>query len=152
MSTAVAAEQLYCANCSDPVETVDEDGFGRCCHDLPNPWHRGCDGLYTEPSETADAADEDEHDGDGDEEDCRPECSYCGFREFQLHARAWRRVTLTQAVSGFNDELDDSTLWYDTADFDDVETEETEEFEVQRVVCTRCHNDVTGTVDVEACD
>jgi hypothetical protein len=151
MSTAVAAEQLYCANCSDPVEAVDEDGFGRCCHDLPNPWHRGGDGLYTEPSVTADPADEDEHDGD-DEEDRRPECPYCGSRGFQLHARALRRVTFAQTVSGYNDELDDATLWYDTDDFEDVETEETEDLEVQRVVCTRCHNDVTGTVDIEERD
>jgi len=151
MSTPLAAEQLYCANCSDPVEAVDEDGFGRCCHDLPNPWHRGCDGLYTEPSETDDPASEDETDED-DEQDCRPECPYCGFSEFQLHARGWRRVTLTQRVSGLNDELDDSTLWYDTADFEHIETAETEDCEVERVVCTRCHNDVTGTVDVEVSD
>lgn len=145
MTTTIEAEQLYCSNCSDPVDTIDEDGRGRCCHNLPNPWHCGSDGLYTEPSESEDAEDEDE------EEDRRPECPYCGHRRFRLYAHEWRQVTMTAMVSGFdNEDYDDATLWYGRTDFEDHEETEAHDFEVERVVCVTCDNDVTDRINVES--
>jgi hypothetical protein len=148
MTTMIESEQLYCSNCSDPVDEVDEDGCGRCCHDLPNPWHRGSDGLYTEPSDSEDAADEDED--EDEDEDRRPTCPYCGERRFRLYAHEWRQVTMTGTASGSdNEEYDDSVLWYDSSDFEDHETNDARDFEVQRVECVRCSNDVTHSISIE---
>jgi hypothetical protein len=145
MTATVESEQLSCANCSDPVDAVNENHYGRCCQNLPDPWHRGSDGLYTQPSdsEEADAEDEDE------DPDHRPVCPYCGDTRFRIHAREWRRIALTTTVSGLdNDDYEDSTLWYDYGDFEEDDTVETDGFEVSRVVCLSCQNDVTGSVDV----
>jgi hypothetical protein len=145
MTATVESEQLYCANCSDPVDAVDEDHFGRCCQNLPHPWHRGSDGLYTEPSESEDAEGEDD-----DEDDRRPSCPYCGESRFVIHAHEWRRIAMTTTVSGLDNETyDDSTLWYDRSDFDDDDTSETDGFEIARVVCSSCGNDVTHSISVE---
>ncbi len=147
MTATVESEQLYCANCSDPVDAVDEDDYGRCCHNLPNPWHRGRNGLYTQPSESENAAVEDE---DEDEPDHRPMCPDCGSSRFVIHACEWRRIALTTTVCGLaNDDYEDSTLWYDYCDLEDDETMETDDFQISRVVCVGCGNEVTGRVDVE---
>lgn len=146
MTVSVASEQLYCANCSDPVDAVDENDYGRCCHNLPHPWHRGSDGLYTEPSDSEDAEDED----DEDEPDRRPSCPYCGEGRFRIHAREWRRIELTTTADGFdNDAYDDASLWYEYGDLEDDDTIDTDGFEITQVVCLSCHNDVTGRFDVE---
>jgi len=150
MTVIAESEQLYCGNCSDPVDAVDEDGCGRCCHDLPNPWHRGSDGLYTHPSFCENAEGEDDEDEDEDEDDRRPVCPHCGDSRFVIHAREWRQIALTGTVSGFdNEDYEDSTLWYDRDDFEDEGIADGGDFEIQRVVCTNCRNDVTDHVDVE---
>jgi len=152
MSATATSEQFYCANCSDPVGSVDEHGVGRCCHNLANPWHRGRDGLYTVPSYSVDAADEDEHDdGNADtQDDTRPECPSCGFRQFVIRAAESRRMALSQTVSGLNDLYEDATLWYEIDDFEDDETTNTYDFVVQGVICGRCRSDVTGVFDVQS--
>jgi hypothetical protein len=149
MNGTVATEQLYCANCSDPVDAVDEDGNGRCCHNLPHPWHRGLDGLYVLPSESATAEAEDEREEE-DEDDLRPSCPFCGERNFTIHALEWHRIALTQTVGGYdNEEWDDSTLWYDSDGFEEQETIETDNREIQQVLCDSCHQDVSGRITVE---
>lgn len=153
MSATAEAEQLYCANCSDPVDAVDEDHRGRCCHDLPYPWHRGYDGLYTEPSNSENAQAEDEDDdeqADGeDDDDHRPVCPTCGATRFVIHARESRRVEMTTTASGLdNEDYDDSTLWYDLSAFDEGMTD-TYDFEVYRLVCVGCRDDVTDHIQVE---
>jgi hypothetical protein len=149
MTATVTSEQLYCANCSDPVDEIDEQNLGRCCRNLPHPWHRGSDGLYTESSYSDDAEAEDE-DPDGDEDDDeRPSCPYCGASDFTVRAVEWRQVTMSQTVSGLNEEYNDRILWYDRADFDDDETLDTDRFETSQVVCAHCHNDVTLDLELE---
>jgi DNA-directed RNA polymerase subunit RPC12/RpoP len=143
MSATAVSEQLYCANCSDPVDAVDENHYGRCCHTLPNPWHRGSDGLYTQPSDTEDAEDEDE------DHDRRPACPYCGARHFVIHAREWRLTELTTTVSGLDNADCDSTLWYDYSDLEDDGTMDTNDFEISRVVCAGCRREVAGDIDIE---
>lgn len=144
MSATAEPEQLYCSKCSDPVDAVDEDHYGRCCHDLPNPWRRGSDGLYTQPSDSEDPEEEDE------EEDRRPECPHCGARRFTIHAREWRQTELTITVSGLdNEDHDNSTLWYYYPELEDEGTMDTNDFEISRVVCVGCRSDVTGEVHVE---
>lgn len=147
MSGTVADEQLCCANCSDPVQAVDEDGNGRCCHNLPHPWHRGSDGLYVLPSESAAAETEDE----SEEDDSRPSCPYCGEGSFTIHALEWRRIAVTQTVRGYdNEEWEDATLWYDSDSFEEYETTETDGQEIQQVLCDSCRHDVSGQISVEA--
>jgi len=147
MTETATIEQLYCAGCSDPVDEVDEQRLGRCCRNLPHPWHRGSDGLYNAPSYRDDAEEEDEDLDDGDDE--RPSCPYCGSSEFTVSAVEWRRVRMTQNVSGLNDEYDDTKLWFDRADFDDDDTLDTDGFETTQVVCVQCRNDVTLNVELE---
>jgi hypothetical protein len=137
MSDAATVEQLYCAKCSDPADSLDEDGFGRCCHNLPNPWHLGSDGLYTEPSATVDAEQQD------DESDDRPECPNCGGMRFRIHATEWRRHAISRTVSGADNERDDGTLWYDRGDFETGEIDESRDFCIQTIYCARCEDDVT---------
>ena len=143
--TVAVAEQLYCAKCSDPVESVDEDGYGRCCHNLPNPWHRGSDGLYTRPSASADADEED----DTAEDDVRPRCAYCGGRRFTINATEWRRHVMSHAVTSLENEIDDSTLWYERYDFEASDTDESENFSISGITCTRCNQDVSSHVHAE---
>lgn len=146
MSTTAESVQLYCENCSDPVDVVDEDHHGRCCQNLAYPWHRGSDGLYTQPSDSRDAQAEDED----EDRDQRPACPHCGNRRFVIHAREWRQIALTTTVSGLDNENEsDSTLWYDHSDFDDDGTTDTNGFEIYRVVCLDCHDDVTDCIDIE---
>lgn len=142
--TTVTAEPLYCAKCSDPVESVDEDGYGRCCHNLPNPWHRGSDGLYTRPSASADAEEEDTN-----ENDERPHCPHCGGRRFTIRATQWRRHVMSHSVHSGDNEIDDSTLWYDRDDFETSETDASNDFSVGSVTCARCDQDVSGHVNTE---
>jgi DNA-directed RNA polymerase subunit RPC12/RpoP len=144
MTETATAEQLYCANCSDPADELDEENLGRCCHNLPHPWHRGSDGLYTAPSYSEDAEGEDDQDGDE-----RPSCPYCEAQRFIVRAYERRRVAMSQSVSGQNDDYDDTRLWYERAEFQDDDTVDHEDFEVYEVVCARCHNDVTHDVELE---
>lgn len=146
MTGTATIEQLDCAGCSDPVDEVDEQGLGRCCRNLPHPWHRGSDGLYNATSYSDNAEEEDEN-PDGDDE--RPICPHCGSSEFTVRALEWRRVSMSQSVSGLNDEYDDTKLWFDRADFDDEETLDSDRFETSQVVCARCNNDVTLDVELE---
>jgi hypothetical protein len=144
MSEAATIEQLYCSNCSDPADSLDEQGFGRCCHNLPNPWHRGSDGLYTEPSATVDAEQED------NESDDRPECPNCGGMRFRIHATEWRRHAMSHTVSGADNERDDGTLWYDRDLFDTGDTDESSDFSVETIYCAGCEYDVTPHLNAEA--
>ncbi len=141
--TAVTAE-LYCAKCSDPVESVDEDGYGRCCHNLPNPWHRGSDGLYTSPSASVHAEEE-----DTDEDDVRPSCPCCGGRTFRIDATVWRQHRMSHSVHSVDNELDDATLWYDRDDFETTDTEDSDDFSILSISCARCHHDVSSHVSAE---
>ncbi len=146
MTATVESEQLYCENCSDPVNAIDEDGYGRCCHNLPNPWHRGSDGLYTQPSASQNASAEDED----EDPDHRPMCPHCGSSSFVIHAREWRQIALTAMVSGQNNEdYEDAMLWYDYDDLEDDGTMDTRDFQVSQVVCGDCSREVTGRIDVE---
>lgn len=105
---SVATEELYCGACGDPADTLDTDGHGRCCRNLPNPWHRGSDGLYTRTSESEYFEEEDE------EEEGRaqpPHCHACGSTEWLISA--------TQRVRA-GEEDDGDTIYYDYHDFDNV--------------------------------
>jgi DNA-directed RNA polymerase subunit RPC12/RpoP len=144
MTVARAAEQLYCTKCSDPVESVDDDGYGRCCHNLPHPWHRGSDGLYTHTSGSADAEEE-----DIDENDVRPRCPYCGGRGFRIDATVWRRHLTSHSADSEDNETDDATLWYDRDDFETTETDDPEDFSIRSISCTRCDRDVSNHVNAE---
>lgn len=90
-------ETLYCERCGDAAETIAEDGAGPCCHELPNPWHRGADGLYNQTSESPHAEDEDEP------EDERPRCHNCESTEWL--------ATQRQSIDSSHNEPDDSTIW-----------------------------------------
>jgi hypothetical protein len=52
-------------------------------------------------------------------------------------------------VSGLDNDYEDSTLWYYHSNFEDEGTVETDDFEIRRVVCVGCGNEVTDYVDVE---
>lgn len=86
MTTATAT--LSCAGCSDPIEEyADEDSLlGRCCANLPAPWHMGRDGYYTE---TTPRGEEPE-----DHDSTEPECASCGSTSFECveRLRSWRYV------------------------------------------------------------
>jgi DNA-directed RNA polymerase subunit RPC12/RpoP len=142
--TTATADELYCAKCSDPAESVDEDGYGRCCHNLPNPWHRGSDGLYTRASASENAEEEDTN-----ENDVRPNCPYCGGRRFRIDATIWRRHVLVHTVHSVDNELDDATLWYDREDFETRETDDSDDFSIQSIRCLRCDHDVSGHIEAE---
>lgn len=145
MTETATIEQLYCTGCSDPVDELDEQHLGRCCRNLPYPWHRGSDGLYNTPSDSDDAEGEDEN----NEGDQRPTCPYCGSSEFTVVANEWRQIRMSLNVSGLNEEYDDTKLWFDRADFDDDETVERDDFETTQVVCARCRSEVTNDVELE---
>ena len=142
MTVELAAEQLYCRNCSDPVDSLDEGGRGRCCHNLPSPWVRGAGGLYNRAAGSG----EDELDDDGDPEDVRPQCPYCGGRRFRFDATEWRRHEMTATTTAAENELEDDTLWYDRDEFETGDVDESDNFEVRGVVCMRCQQDVSGSI------
>lgn len=146
MSATASAEQSYCARCSDPVDAVDEEGNGRCCHQLPEPWLRGRDGLF---NRTRFSDDVQEDDDDDDDDDCRPQCPYCGEREFRLVGVESHRVEMSHRVNASDNDLEDSTVWYDRCDFDVGDTRDTYDFELESVFCCNCDRDVTGSVCVE---
>ena len=101
-AAAMEAETYTCAGCGDAVTTIDDGSKrGPCCHNLPAPWQRGGDGLYTSDTE--------EYDYDEDDESSpQVQCPHCGSTEF--------RITAEGVVE--SDEEGSSTVFYDYDSFD----------------------------------
>lgn len=148
MSTTVESEQLFCANCSDPVDVVDEAHYGRCCQNLPAIWGQGSDGLFTRRMDQGEPEDNHTEDEDNEDEDRRPVCPNCGATRFVIRAREWRQVALTTTATGLNEDYDDATLWYDHGDFDDDGTVDSGNFEIDQVVCGACRCNVIDDVTI----
>lgn len=75
--------ESQCVTCGDMVAWQDTEGNGRCCHKLPNPWHRSPEGLYNEPTSPDSDAEALDHDPEeqGSNEDT-PHCHECGSRRW----------------------------------------------------------------------
>lgn len=100
--TVIEEAAHCCEGCGDIVESVDEDGHGKCCHDLPERWRRGSDGLYNQHTGYDSEAED-------DDEDERPHCVNCG-------GTLWT-ATATQAIDTLENECDDARIRYDWNDF-----------------------------------
>ena len=104
-----AREHHFCDTCGDEVAVVI-GGNGPCCHNLPNPWHRGSDGLYNQPS-TEDFERED-HEAEPEPEDEEPSYAVCP----ECGRMCWE-VTGTQRIED-PENCEGETVYYNPSDFE----------------------------------
>lgn len=121
MNPTTAEGVRFCASCGDPADTLDAEENGPCCHNLPNPWHRGSEGLYNQTSASEDFEDEDEI--------SRAMCGDCG-------SERWL-VTATQVVG--SDEEGGETVYYEHGSF-----------EATSARCAHCDTPMPSHYDLEA--
>lgn len=99
---------LTCSLCSDPIDENLGGAFpvGKCCHNLPAPWHMGRGGYYTQTTPR------DEDPEDLDEETTEPECVSCGRSSFECleRQRSWRYVNESDGQLLIGDEYDCDTI------------------------------------------
>ena len=117
-------EELYCAGCGDRCDDLKGDtGLGPCCFELPNPWHRGRDGLYNNTSnDNYEELDEDE------DEDNGPSCDHCG-------STSW---TITASTQVSTEERPGSVICFEWGGLDEP-----------RAHCSDCGRDMPPYYEIE---
>lgn len=134
---------LYCDYCSDPItENLGSDNYpcGRCCHNLPEPWSRGRDGLFTS---------EDGGDYDGEDEDYRPRCPRCESQRFEVRGHRTQQIAIRINYDASDNNYDDEYIWIDTEAAIVAEPEILEDFDMEQVVCRDCGEDCTRDVSID---
>lgn len=119
---------LTCWACSDQIEAYADEAqhLGRCCANLPAPWHMGRDGYYTQTTPRG------EEPEDHDEEAIEPECEGCGSTTFEAieDQTVWRRVMVDAGVMYVGDTVDSDSNG-------------------MRVVCEHCSEPYVGRWEYE---